>query len=251
MSDVKLMLEKVTQRFNGQMVLSPTTFNIKDGEFISIVGPSGCGKSTLFNIISGILPPSEGYVLLDNRDITAETGYVGYMLQKDLLLPWMSVIDNIMLGLTVKGKKDPELKKEFIQLATRYGLGDFIDHYPGALSGGMKQRVALMRTLAMQTGVILLDEPFGALDAQTRLAMQQWLLKVWAEHRRTVVFVTHDIDEAIFLSDRIVVMTPRPGKIDTVLQVGIERPRALSCLISEEFNRLKQTIFRIISPEYV
>jgi ABC-type nitrate/sulfonate/bicarbonate transport system ATPase subunit len=251
MPDVKLKLEKVSQQFNGQMVLSPTDFEIKDGEFISIVGPSGCGKSTLFNIISGILPPSEGYVLLDNRDITAETGYVGYMLQKDLLLPWMSVIDNIMLGLTVKGKKDQQLKKEFTQLAIRYGLGDFIYHYPSALSGGMKQRVALMRTLAMQTDVILLDEPFGALDAQTRLEMQQWLLKVWAEHRRTVVFVTHDIDEAIFLSDRIVVMTPRPGKIETVLQVGIDRPRSLSCLTSTEFNRLKQAIFRIISPQYV
>jgi ABC-type nitrate/sulfonate/bicarbonate transport system ATPase subunit len=156
------------------------------------------------------------------------------------------VIDNIVLGAIMKGGASHAQRREGAALARRYGLGDFINHYPAALSGGMRQRVALMRTLAMHRDVMLLDEPFGALDSQTRLSMQQWLLDVWTEQKRTIVFVTHDIDEAIFLADRVMVMSPRPGRIQEVLTVPIERPRPMSCLTSKTFSGLKGRILDLI-----
>jgi ABC-type nitrate/sulfonate/bicarbonate transport system ATPase subunit len=185
-------------------------------------------------------------VVIDGRDVTGRTGHVGYMLQKDLLLPWRTVIDNIVLGAILKGGASRAQRAEGAALARRYGLGDFINHYPSALSGGMRQRVALMRTLAMHHDVMLLDEPFGALDSQTRLAMQQWLLSVWTQEKRTIVFVTHDIDEAILLADRVVVMTPRPGRVREILAVPIERPRPMSCLTSSVFTSLKARVLELI-----
>ncbi|QCR35895.1 ABC transporter ATP-binding protein [Nissabacter sp. SGAir0207] len=246
MSQAKLRIEQVSRQFGELTALAPTDLQVAEGEFISVVGPSGCGKSTLFNLISGVLPPSSGRILIDGQDVTGKTGHVGYMLQKDLLLPWLTVIDNIVLGATLKGGASEAQRRAGVALARRYGLGDFINHYPAALSGGMRQRVALMRTLAMQHDVMLLDEPFGALDSQTRLSMQQWLLTVWEEQRRTVVFVTHDIDEAIFLADRVVVMTPRPGRVNAVFPVELARPRPLSCLTSAPFMALKQQILGLI-----
>jgi ABC-type nitrate/sulfonate/bicarbonate transport system ATPase subunit len=245
-SSAKLSLQNISQRFGETQALAPTNLDIQPGEFVSVVGPSGCGKSTMFNIIAGVLTPSEGKVRIDGRDVTGRSGHVGYMLQKDLLLPWRTVIDNIVLGAILKGGASKAERAEGVALARRYGLGDFINHYPSALSGGMRQRVALMRTLAMHHDVMLLDEPFGALDSQTRLSMQQWLLSVWAQEKRTIVFVTHDIDEAVFLADRVVVMTPRPGRIREILTVPIERPRPMSCLTSPEFSKLKARILDLI-----
>jgi len=242
----KLILRNVARTFGDVTALSPTDLEIGVGEFVSVVGPSGCGKSTMFNIIAGVLNPSAGQVLIDGGDVTGRSGHVGYMLQKDLLLPWRTVLDNIVLGAVLKGGASRKQKEEGVTLARRYGLGDFINHYPAALSGGMRQRVALMRTLAMHHDVMLLDEPFGALDSQTRLSMQQWLLSVWERERRTIVFVTHDIDEAIFLADRVVVMTPRPGRIHEIINVPIERPRPVSSLIQPEFIALKQRILATI-----
>jgi ABC-type nitrate/sulfonate/bicarbonate transport system ATPase subunit len=242
----KLVLRDVTQRFGETVALTSTSLAIGSGEFVSVVGPSGCGKSTIFNIIAGVLEPSSGTVMIDGKDVTGSAGHVGYMLQKDLLLPWRTVIDNIVLGAIMKGGATSAQRREGAALARRYGLGDFINHYPAALSGGMRQRVALMRTLAMHHDVMLLDEPFGALDSQTRLSMQQWLLDVWAEQQRTIVFVTHDIDEAIFLADRVMVMSPRPGRIQETLTVPIERPRPMSCLTSKTFSELKGRILELI-----
>ncbi|MDX3925827.1 MAG: ABC transporter ATP-binding protein [Shinella sp.] len=248
----KLALKSVFRTFGDVTALAPTDLSVKTGEFISVVGPSGCGKSTMFNIIAGVLEPSSGHVLIDGKDVTNKSGHVGYMLQKDLLLPWRTVLDNIMLGAVLKGGASRAQCEEGVALARRYGLGDFINHYPAALSGGMRQRVALMRTLAMHHDVMLLDEPFGALDSQTRLSMQQWLLSVWEKEKRTIVFVTHDIDEAIFLADRVVVMTPRPGRIHEIIDVPIERPRPVSSLTRPEFVELKQlilsTIYQNASP---
>ncbi|HEY0209755.1 ABC transporter ATP-binding protein [Acerihabitans sp.] len=245
----KLSIQQVTRRFGAMTALAPTDLDVDPGEFVCVVGPSGCGKSTLFNLISGVLPPDGGRILIDGDDVTGRSGHVGYMLQKDLLLPWMTVIDNIVLGAILKGGATRAQRAQGVALAERYGLGEFINHYPAALSGGMRQRVALMRTLAMRHDVMLLDEPFGALDSQTRLAMQQWLLTVWAEQHRTVVFVTHDIDEAIFMADRVVVMTPRPGRIQQIFSVDIPRPRPLSCLTSPEFTQLKRQILDLIYNE--
>jgi ABC-type nitrate/sulfonate/bicarbonate transport system ATPase subunit len=246
---VKLRAENVRHDFGTTAALEPTTLEVEDGQFASLVGPSGCGKSTLFNIISGLLRPTAGHVYLDEREVTGETGHVGYMLQKDLLLPWRTVTQNIVLGASLHGRVTRRDREEAVALARRYGLGEFVDHYPHALSGGMRQRVALMRTLAFHKDVMLLDEPFGALDSQTRLRMQQWLLDVWHDQQRTVVFITHDVDEAIFLSDRVHVMSARPGTIRATFDIGLPRPRSFEILTSDAFTEMKREILALIYSE--
>lgn len=243
---VRLDVRDVVQRFEPTVALSQTSLQVQQGEFVSIVGPSGCGKSTLFNIVSGILKPTEGTVLLDGRDVTGEPGHVGYMLQKDLLLPWKTALDNITLGALLTRRVTRADLAKAADLAASYGLGEFLNHYPHAMSGGMRQRVALMRTLAFARDVMLLDEPFGALDSQTRMEMQQWLLAVWAEQRSTILFVTHDVDEAIFLADRVVVMSPRPGRIREVFTVNLPRPRGLPVLTDPAFIALKRATLELI-----
>jgi NitT/TauT family transport system ATP-binding protein len=246
---MKLRAEDIRHDFGGIPALAPTTLEVKDGEFVSIVGPSGCGKSTLFNIISGLIRPTAGRVFLDEREVTGQTGHVGYMLQKDLLLPWRTVTGNIVLGAALHGRVTRRDKEDAVALARRYGLGDFVDHYPHALSGGMRQRVALMRTLAFHKDVMLLDEPFGALDSQTRLSMQRFLLEVWQAERRTVVFITHDVDEAIFLSDRVEVMSARPGTIRASFRIDLPRPRDFEILTTDVFTDLKREILGLIYSE--
>jgi ABC-type nitrate/sulfonate/bicarbonate transport system ATPase subunit len=246
---MKLRAENVHHNFGATAALAPTTLEVEDGEFASIVGPSGCGKSTLFNIISGLLRPTAGRVFLDEQDVTGQTGRVGYMLQKDLLLPWRTVTQNIVLGAALTGRVTRRDKEEAVALARRYGLGDFVDHYPHTLSGGMRQRVALMRTLAVHKDVMLLDEPFGALDSQTRLRMQQWLLDVWHEQERTILFITHDVDEAIFLSDRVHVMSARPGAFRASFDIELPRPRSIDILTSAPFIEMKREILQLIYSE--
>ena len=246
---MKLRAENVHHNFGATAALAPTTLEVQDGEFASIVGPSGCGKSTLFNIISGLLRPTAGRVFLDEHDVTGQTGRVGYMLQKDLLLPWRTVTQNIVLGASLTGRVTRKDKEEAVALARRYGLGEFVDHYPHTLSGGMRQRVALMRTLAVHKDVMLLDEPFGALDSQTRLRMQQWLLDVWQDQQRTVLFITHDVDEAIFLSDRVHVMSARPGAFRASYDIGLPRPRSIEILTSPAFIEMKREILQLIYSE--
>jgi ABC-type nitrate/sulfonate/bicarbonate transport system ATPase subunit len=245
----RLAVEGVRHLFDSLPVLDPTSLEVHEGEFVSLVGPSGCGKSTLFNIVAGLIRPSDGRVLIDGRDVTGTTGHVGYMFQKDLLLPWRTAAGNIVLGASLNGRVRKRDREEARALAERYGLGEFVDHYPHALSGGMRQRVALMRTLAFHRDVMLLDEPFGALDSQTRLRMQQWLLEVWGDLRHTIVFITHDVDEAIFLSDRVLVMSARPGQIRATFQVPLARPRDFRVLTSDAFTELKREILAVIYSE--
>ena len=251
MQQAKLQVENVRHAFGSTPALASTSLEVREGEFVSLVGPSGCGKSTLFNVISGLIRPTEGRILLDGRDVTGSTGHVGYMLQKDLLLPWRTVTGNIVLGASLTGRATKRDRAEAVALAERYGLGEFVDHYPHALSGGMRQRVALMRTLAVHKDVMLLDEPFGALDTQTRLRMQQWLLDVWEQEGRTVVFITHDVDEAIFLSDRVLVMSARPGHIRAEFDVPLARPRGFELLTSEGFTELKRRILELLYSETI
>jgi ABC-type nitrate/sulfonate/bicarbonate transport system ATPase subunit len=234
------VVEDVTCRFEGTLALDHLSLEVDRSEFVSIVGPSGCGKSTLFNTISGLLRPACGRVMLDGRDVTGETGHVGYMLQKDLLVPWRTVVGNIVLGAALTRGVTRRDREEAEALATRYGLGDFLHHYPHALSGGMRQRVALMRTLALHKDVLLLDEPFGALDSQTRLEMQMWLLSVCEDLNATILFVTHDVDEAIFLADRVVVMSGRPGRVLEEIPIPLPRPRDLEALTAPRFIELKR-----------
>ena len=241
-----LELSAVTKVFADKVVLAPTDLSVDEGSFVSIVGPSGCGKSTLFNVIAGLLAPDAGEVSLQGRNIVGATGHVGYMLQKDLLVPWRTVEDNITMAARLTGRVTSAQRQEARQIAERYGLGEFLDHYPQALSGGMRQRVAFMRTLVTHQPLLLLDEPFGALDAQTRLDMQRWLLDVWRETSRTVLFITHDVDESIFLSDRILVMSPRPGRIVADLVNPLGRPREIDVLTDSTFVDLKSQILRLL-----
>jgi ABC-type nitrate/sulfonate/bicarbonate transport system ATPase subunit len=227
-------------------VLQPVDIVARPGEFVSIVGPSGCGKSTLFSIIAGLEAPSEGAIVIDDVDHTGETGHVGYMLQKDLLLPWRTVLNNVILGLEVSGVKREDSVAAARPLLEAYGLGKYENARPSQLSGGMRQRAALLRTLLFNRKIMLLDEPFAALDAQTRLQMQLWLLEVQDTFQKTIVFVTHDIDEAVFLSDRIYVMHGQPGSVVREIDIDLPRPRSLEVTASAAFAAYKDEIRGIL-----
>ncbi len=202
--------------------------SIAPGEFVTVIGPSGCGKSTLFNIVAGLEEPDAGGVLrFKGRSCHAADllGQVSFMPQRDLLLPWRTVIDNAILALEIEGKPRKEARAEALRMLPEFGLSGFENQYPHQLSGGMRQRVALMRTFLFERDLILLDEPFGALDALTRMMMQRWLLDIWRRHQRTILFITHDVDEAIFLGDRVLAMTARPGGVKLEQRIDLPRPR--------------------------
>lgn len=229
--------------------LRPTSFSVEPGQFVSIIGPSGCGKSTLFNIIAGLLTPTAGQVLSEGESILERAGYVGYMLQKDMLLPWRTILDNVILGLEIRRVPRREALERAMPLIRRYGLEGFENHYPHELSGGMRQRAALLRTLLYDRDILLLDEPFGALDAQTRLDMQNWLLNIWQDVKKTVLFVTHDIDEALYLSDKVLVFSSRPGYIKESLTIALPRPRGAQTMLSPEFTALKSQLLDWLAQE--
>ena len=226
--------------------VAPLSLSIESGRFVSLVGPSGCGKSTLFNVIAGLLAPTEGRVLIDGEDATGTIGRVGYMLQKDLLLPWRTVLDNVILGMEVQGKPLKQARERALPLLQKYGLAGFEYLYPNSLSGGMRQRAALLRTLLFDTDVILLDEPFGALDAQTKLQMQEWLMQLWSDFGKTVLFVTHDVEEAIYLSDEVHVMGTRPGRIIETIPVPLPRPRIRTSALTPEFLTIKERCLELL-----
>jgi len=216
------------------------------GRFISIIGPSGCGKSTLFNIIAGLMDPTSGEVRLGGSPLARRAGEFAYMPQKDLLFPWRSVIDNTIVGLQIEGVSKREARRRAAPLMERFGLAGFEKAYPAELSGGMRQRAAFLRTVLLGRPAMLLDEPFGALDSLTRSDMQEWLLDVWADLRTTVVFVTHDVAEAVYLSDRVYVMAPRPGRICDVVDVDLPRPRALGVEETDEFAVIERRLRRAL-----
>jgi ABC-type nitrate/sulfonate/bicarbonate transport system ATPase subunit len=240
----ELSIRELTREFTAPdgstvVALQDASIDIPSGAFVSIIGPSGCGKSTLFNIVAGLDRPTRGRVLLGGEDRTGQQGLVGYMLQKDLLLPWRTILGNVVLGLEVAGVGRADREALARRFLGHYGLAGFEDRYPAELSGGMRQRAALLRTILFNREVVLLDEPFGALDALTRAQMQEWLLDLWDDLGKTVVFVTHDIDEAIYLSDVVHVMSPRPGRIVQRLDVDLERPRKPAVVTSSRFTALK------------
>lgn len=214
-------------RHNGGWldVLEDVDLDVGRREFVSLLGPSGSGKSTLCNIVAGLFPPDHGAILLDGEPLGGARGRVAYMQQKDLLLPWRTVIDNAVLGMEIQGIPVPPARSEARDMLRRFGLEEFERSYPALLSGGMRQRVALVRTLLCRRDLLVLDEPFGALDAMTRSAMQGYLLRLAGEFGRTVLFVTHDVEEAVLLSDRIYVFTARPGRIRAQVTLDLPRPR--------------------------
>jgi ABC-type nitrate/sulfonate/bicarbonate transport system ATPase subunit len=243
-SDAKIVVDGLSMTFEGIggsfTALAEVNLRIAPGRFVSLIGPSGCGKSTIFNIVAGLQAPTTGRVLIEGRDATGLIGQVGYMLQKDLLLPWRTVLDNVALGLEIAGTPIAQARERALPLLRRYGLEGFERRYPSALSGGMRQRAALLRTLLVDRDVVLLDEPFGALDAQTKAQMQDWLLQLFADFGRTVIFVTHDVEEAIYLSDEIHVMASRPGRVIDCLPIDLPRPRDRAVVTTPRFVAMKK-----------
>ena len=235
---------------NRQVVaLKDLNIQVYSGEFVTLLGPSGCGKSTTFHIIAGLLRPTFGRVIVDGRDVTGETGHVGYMFQKDLMLPWRTVLANMTLGAEAQDMDRKQAQQEARELLVKLGLDGRGNDYPSQLSGGMRQRVAFGRTLLMHKELLLLDEPLGALDSQTREYMQEWLLDVFDEFKKTVLLISHDLDEAIFLADRIYVFTKHPGTVKAEIRVNLPRPRSASDRFSLTFSQIRSKLYNLIREE--
>src|SRR5436305_8974519 len=238
MESPKLSVQGVTKDFySGRKrlkTLERVDLTVNTGEFVSLIGPSGCGKSTLFNIIAGVESPTSGLIAIDGNANALRAGKTGYMPQQPLLLPWRTVEENVMLGLDVRHVAHKKAQHEAFELLKRFGLVEFAQNCPATLSGGMRQRVALLRTVLFNRSFLLLDEPFGALDALTRLSSQMWLLDLWQEFHSSVLFITHDVREAIFLSDRIYVLSARPAQVLRVVDVDLPRPRKTEHIALEQ-----------------
>jgi len=231
------------------LALQPVTLDVTDNDFITILGPSGCGKSTLLRIIAGLDKASDGRVVLDGAAVTGPGSDRGMVFQSYTLFPWLSVLDNIAFGLRERGLPAADRTRIAQDWCTRVGLSGFEHHYPKQLSGGMQQRTAIARVLANDPKIMLLDEPFGALDNQTRALMQETLLDIWQRDRKTVLFVTHDIEESIFLASRVLVMTARPGRIKADVPINLPYPRHYTLKTSPEFSTLKARLTEEIRVE--
>ena len=246
---VRGMSKGFRERGRWVEALREVSIAAQDGEFVTIIGPSGCGKSTLFNIISGVIAPDEGEVLIQGKDARGRVGLAGYMPQKDLLLPWRTVLDNVVLGMEVSGMKVAAAREQALPMLEEFGLSGFEGSYPATLSGGMRQRAALLRTVLFHREILLLDEPFGALDALTRWAMHEWLLGLWGRLGKTILFVTHDVEEAVLLSDRVYVMSARPGRIIGEMAITLPRPRHAEIALGPEFTALKRRLLEMLRGE--
>jgi NitT/TauT family transport system ATP-binding protein/sulfonate transport system ATP-binding protein len=251
----KLAIDNVSRTFpgthGGQPVkaLQPTNLAVNANDFITVLGPSGCGKSTLLRIVAGLDTPSTGRVLLDGREVTRPGPDRGMVFQSYTLFPWLTVADNIAFGLREKGTPEKERRDIVASYVDLVGLKGFENHWPKQLSGGMQQRTAIARALANDPEILLLDEPFGALDNQTRGLMQELLLGIWEKRKKTVLFVTHDIEEAIFMASRVIVMSARPGRIKSDVAVDLPHPRHYTIKTSPEFSELKARLTEEIRVE--
>jgi NitT/TauT family transport system ATP-binding protein len=249
-----LSVQNVRREFDvrGKNVLALDTLNLAldEGEFVTVVGPSGCGKSTLLNIVVGLLPPSAGEILFRGRAVNGINPEIGYVTQKDNLLPWRTLVENVELALEIRGAEKSARRRRAEKLIVQVGLNGFEEHYPHELSGGMRQRANIIRTLIYDPKLILMDEPFGPLDAQTRIVLQEQLLKLWQASKKTILFITHDLVEAITLADRVVVMTSRPGRVKHIAAVPIPRPRDVYEIhTSPAFREVYNTLWHELKPE--
>lgn len=253
--NIKVSIQGIEKKYNtrkGEVVaLNGVDFEIKENEFICVIGPSGCGKSTLLNIIAGLLEPTAGQVLVDGNPIKGTGTDRGVVFQQYALFPWLTVRKNVEFGLKLKGMSKEKCEAVSTKYLKMVELEKFADSYPKELSGGMKQRVAIARAYAMNPEVLLMDEPFGALDAQTRTQLQTELLKAWEEENKTCFFVTHDIEEAIVLATRVVIMSARPGRIKEVVDIDIPYPRDQETKMSDRFIELKNYIWGQVYQEYL
>jgi NitT/TauT family transport system ATP-binding protein len=253
----KLLIENVSRVFPAMRggsptrALQPIDLSISDNDFVTILGPSGCGKSTLLRMVAGLDTPTDGRILLDGKPVTRPGPERGMVFQSYTLFPWLTIADNVAFGLREKGVPQRERAEIVKQWLERVGLTSFANHYPKQLSGGMQQRTAIARALANDPAILLLDEPFGALDNQTRALMQELLLGIWERERKTVLFVTHDIEEAIFLASRVVVMSARPGRIKADIRIELAYPRHYTVKTSPEFSEIKARLTEEIRAEAV
>ncbi|MGI9232949.1 MAG: ABC transporter ATP-binding protein [Woeseiaceae bacterium] len=246
-ADGRILIDGVTKTYSSDagdiLALDKINLDIASGEFVSIVGPSGCGKSTLLRCIGGLISATDGTISIGGAKIAGPDSRIGYVFQKAVLLPWRTVEKNLLLPFEVKGKTSQTDKDNVRKILEMVGLAEYAQHRPTELSGGMQQRVSVARALVTAPAILMMDEPFGALDAQTRETMNEELLRIWRKAGATIVFVTHDIGEALFLSDRIVVMSAQPGGIDNIIDVDIPRPRAFDQVESDErFWQMRTTI---------
>jgi ABC-type nitrate/sulfonate/bicarbonate transport system ATPase subunit len=242
----KLEVHDLTHTFNGGNtvhVLDDLSLDVADGEFVTLLGPSGSGKSTIFNLIGGLYRPDSGDILIDGTRVNGMRGNISYLPQQDSLLPWRTIEDNVTLVQEITGTVDKDTARKWLK---RAGLEGYEKSYPGTLSGGMRQRVAFIRSLLSPQELMLLDEPFGALDELTRLDMQDWLLKIWEMDRRSVLFITHSIEEAIYMSDRILILSDKPARIAREIEVPFERPRNHDIILDESFTKLKREIYHML-----
>lgn len=245
-------VEKIYDGRKGKMIaLNGVDLDIMENEFICVVGPSGCGKSTLLNIIAGLLEPTSGAVYVNGKKVEGTGTERGVVFQQYALFPWLTVMKNVMFGLKLKGMSDEEAKKIAMKYIKMVELEDFVDSYPKELSGGMKQRVAIARAYAVQPEVLLMDEPFGALDAQTRTQLQSELIRTWQEEKKTCFFITHDVEEAIILATKVIVMSARPGRIKTIIDIDLPYPRTQDMKMEQQFLDLKARIWGEVYQEYL
>ena len=245
-------VKKVYNTRNGDVVaLNGVDLEIKENDFICVVGPSGCGKSTLLNIIAGLEMPTEGAVYIDNKKIEGTGVERGVVFQQYALFPWMTVLKNVMFGPRLQGKSKEEAEAIAMKYIKMVQLEDFVNHYPKELSGGMKQRVAIARAYAVNPEVLLMDEPFGALDAQTRTQLQSELLETWEKEQKTCFFITHDVEEAIILAQKVIIMSARPGRIKDIVDIDIPYPRNQETKMSQRFLELKNEIWGQVYQEYL
>ena len=252
---VKVHIDNVVKKFNGRngemVALNGVTLDIHDNEFICVVGPSGCGKSTLLNIIAGLLEPTSGEVYCDGKLVEGTGTDRGVVFQQYALFPWLTVKKNVRFALEMRGIKGKEADELAMKYLEKVDLTKFANHYPKELSGGMKQRVAIARAYAAEPQVLLMDEPFGALDAQTRTQLQSELLQTWERDMKTCFFITHDVDEAIILAQKVIVMSARPGRVKAIIDIDIPYPRDQETKMSPRFLELKNEIWSLVYQEYL
>ena len=239
-------MDNISKSFKENKVLDELSFHVNDGEFVTIVGPSGSGKSTLFHLIGGLYTPDSGDIRMDGKLMNGQRGAISYTPQSPSLLPWRTVLQNILLGGEIIGKNN---ELEAIRMIERAGLKGYEHAYPCELSGGMQQRVSFIRSLMSPQSLICLDEPFSSLDEFTRLDMQNWLLSIWEENKRSILLVTHHIEEALYLSDRIIVLSGKPAKIKKEFTIPFPRPRQESIILSDEFLQWKRKIYEELRDE--
>ncbi len=244
----KIAIRGLYKSYGPLSVLHDVNLTVAPGEFVTLIGPSGCGKSTIFNILVGLEQADSGEVCLDGLPVRG-AGQVAFMPQRDVLMPWRTILENVILGLELRGVPKKQARQQALGQFETFGLKGFEQNYPFQLSGGMRQRAALLRTVLMEREILLLDEPFGALDALTRTSLQAWLLRLQSQLNRTILFITHDVEEALLLSDRVYVLSPRPASVQLVQAVELPRPRPPEIVTAPEFVALKARLMAALKAQ--